>query len=360
MKEVQVKVPGHSYTIKLGSGVIKELPAELKRLNPSSCLIATNITVGSLYLKKATDLCNGMCRTESVVLPDGEAYKDWGSVSAILEKLASMGADRKSVVIALGGGVVGDLAGFAAAIYMRGIRFIQVPTTLLAMVDSSVGGKTGMNMTAGKNLVGTFHQPEAVIADSDFLRTLPEREIGAGIAEIIKHGVLADKTYFEELERDMEKLRALDPETVAEVVGRSCEIKAGVVSRDEKEKGERAKLNLGHTFGHAIEKLTGYGTWLHGEAVAVGTVLAAVTAEKQDKINCGDVKRIQDLIHRAGLPVRIAGISASKAIEAMKGDKKSTKGVPHFILPVAIGTTVIEEVPEGLIKEALLEEGYEP
>ena len=341
MKEVQVKVPGHSYTIKLGSGVIKELPAELKRLNPSSCLIATNITVGSLYLKKATDLCNGMCRTESVVLPDGEAYKDWGSVSAILEKLASMGADRKSI-------------------YMRGIRFIQVPTTLLAMVDSSVGGKTGMNMTAGKNLVGTFHQPEAVIADSDFLRTLPEREIGAGIAEIIKHGVLADKTYFEELERDMEKLRALDPETVAEVVGRSCEIKAGVVSRDEKEKGERAKLNLGHTFGHAIEKLTGYGTWLHGEAVAVGTVLAAVTAEKQGKINCGDVKRIQDLIHRAGLPVRIAGISASKAIEAMKGDKKSTKGVPHFILPVAIGTTVIEEVPEGLIKEALLEEGYEP
>ena len=318
MKEVQVKVPGHSYTIKLGSGVIKELPAELKRLNPSSCLIATNITVGSLYLKKATDLCNGMCRTESVVLPDGEAYKDWGSVSAILEKLASMGADRKSVVIALGGGVVGDLAGFAAAIYMRGIRFIQVPTTLLAMVDSSVGGKTGMNMTAGKNLVGTFHQ------------------------------------------RDMEKLRALDPETVAEVVGRSCEIKAGVVSRDEKEKGERAKLNLGHTFGHAIEKLTGYGTWLHGEAVAVGTVLAAVTAEKQGKINWGDVKRIQDLIHRAGLPVRIAGISASKAIEAMKGDKKSTKGVPHFILPVAIGTTVIEEVPEGLIKEALLEEGYEP
>ena len=254
-----------------------------------------------------------MCRTESVVLPDGEAYKDWGSVSAILEKLASMGADRKSVVIALGGGVVGDLAGFAAAIYMRGIRFIQVPTTLLAMVDSSVGGKTGMNMTAGKNLVGTFHQPEAVIADSAFLRTLPEREIGAG-----------------------------------------------VVSRDEKEKGERAKLNLGHTFGHAIEKLTGYGTWLHGEAVAVGTVLAAVTAEKQGKINCGDVKRIQDLIHRAGLPVRIAGISASKAIEAMKGDKKSTKGVPHFILPVAIGTTVIEEVPEGLIKEALLEEGYEP
>lgn len=352
MKEVQVKVPGHSYTIKLGSGVIKELPAELKRLNPSSCLIATNITVGSLYLKKATDLCNGMCRTESVVLPDGEAYKDWGSVSAILEKLASMGAGLQ-----VSGNCTRRRRGrrprrFAAAIYMRGIRFIQVPTTLLAMVDSSVGGKTGMNMTAGKNLVGTFHQPEAVIADSDFLRTLPEREIGAGIAEIIKHGVLADKTYFEELERDMEKLRALDPETVAEVVGRSCEIKAGVVSRDEKEKGERAKLNLGHTFGHAIEKLTGYGTWLHGEAVAVGTVLAAVTAEKQGKINCGDVKRIQDLIHRAGLPVRIAGISASKAIEAMKGDKKSTKGVPHFILPVAIGTTVIEEVPEGRIKES--------
>ena len=178
MKEVQVNVPGHSYTIKLGSGVIKDLPAELKRLNPSSCLIVTNITVGSLYLKKVSELCNTVCRTESVVLPDGEAYKDWNSVSAILEKLASMGADRKSVVIALGGGVVGDLAGFAAAIYMRGIRFIQVPTTLLAMVDSSVGGKTGMNMTAGKNLVGAFHQPSAgspstVSAMSPSLRERP-------------------------------------------------------------------------------------------------------------------------------------------------------------------------------------------
>ena len=337
MKEVQVKVPGHSYTIKLGSGVIKELPAELKRLNPSSCLIATNITVGSLYLKKATDLCNGMCRTESVVLPDGEAYKDWGSVSAILEKLASMGADRKSVVIALGGGVVGDLAGFAAAIYMRGIRFIQVPTTLLAMVDSSVGGKTGMNMTAGKNLVGTFHQPEAVIADSDFLRTLPEREIGAGIAEIIKHGVLADKTYFEELERDMEKLRALDPETVAEVVGRSCEIKAGVVSRDEKEKGERAKLNLGHTFGHGIEALSGY-TVSHGHAVASGICFIMNCAVKRGLCPENALARLEKLLKKYSLdPFIYRSYDIHELISASSHDKKKNGDKITLVIPRDIG-----------------------
>ena len=239
MIKVAVKAKSHSYDIFLGEGCVGLLAEELKRLNPSSVLIVTNATVGPLYLQEVSRICAEAASVSSVILPDGEKYKDWQSVSLILENLAASGADRKSVVIALGGGVVGDLAGFAAAIYMRGIRFIQVPTTLLALVDSSVGGKTGMNMRAGKNLVGAFHQPEAVIADTAFLKTLPKREVAAGIGEIIKHGVLADKAYFERLERDIEKLSALDHQTVAEVVARSCEIKADVVSRDETEKGER-------------------------------------------------------------------------------------------------------------------------
>ncbi len=331
MIKVAVKAKSHSYDIFLGEGCVGLLAEELKRLNPSSVLIVTNATVGPLYLQEVSRICAEAASVSSVILPDGEKYKDWQSVSLILEKLAASGADRKSVVIALGGGVVGDLAGFAAAIYMRGIRFIQVPTTLLALVDSSVGGKTGMNMRAGKNLVGAFHQPEAVIADTAFLKTLPKREVAAGIGEIIKHGVLADKAYFERLERDIEKLSALDHQTVAEVVARSCEIKADVVSRDETEKGERAKLNLGHTFGHAIEKLCGFGTWLHGEAVGAGLVLAAQTSVALGKMSEADALRVEKLVQCAHLPVRIPGLSAQAAIDAMKGDKKSTKGVPKFI-----------------------------
>ena len=360
MIKVAVKAKSHSYDIFLGEGCVGLLAEELKRLNPSSVLIVTNATVGPLYLQEVSRICAEAASVSSVILPDGEKYKDWQSVSLILEKLAASGADRKSVVIALGGGVVGDLAGFAAAIYMRGIRFIQVPTTLLALVDSSVGGKTGMNMRAGKNLVGAFHQPEAVIADTAFLKTLPKREVAAGIGEIIKHGVLADKAYFERLERDIEKLSALDHQTVTEVVARSCEIKADVVSRDETEKGERAKLNLGHTFGHAIEKLCGFGTWLHGEAVGAGLVLAAQTSVALGKMSEADALRVEKLVQCAHLPVRIPGLSAQAAIDAMKGDKKSTKGVPKFILPEGTGSAVIQEVPEEVIREVLLKEGYEP
>lgn len=360
MKEVLVKVPQASYSIYLGEGVTRLLPEVLFKLKPSGCMVVTNTTVGPLYLKEVKRLCQDVCPTSEVVLPDGEHFKKWPTLSMILEALASTGADRKSIIIALGGGVVGDLAGFAAAIYMRGIRFIQVPTTLLAMVDSSVGGKTGMNMSAGKNLIGAFHQPEAVIADTSFLKTLPQREVGAGIGEIIKHGLLADKEYFEGLEKCMESLKALDAETVAAIVGRSAEIKAAVVSRDEKEKGERAKLNLGHTFAHAIEKLTGYGTWLHGEAVGVGLILAAKTSQRMGKIGPEEVERVKAIVARAGLPVKIEGISADAAIEAMRGDKKSTRGIPHFIMLDEIGRSVITEVPEELIRAVLLEEGYLP
>lgn len=358
MITVDVQVREAPYKIYLGEGILDRLAEEISAQNPSSVLVVTNVTVGVLYAKKVCEISSKICRTEVVYLPDGERYKSWAAFSEILEALAQMKADRHSLVIALGGGVVGDMAGFAAATYMRGIDFIQVPTTLLALVDSSVGGKTGMNMRAGKNLLGAFHQPKAVIADTAFLTTLPRREVSAGLAEIIKHGLLADAKYFDEIERDIDKLTALDHEVVARVVARSCQIKAAVVSRDAKEKGERAKLNLGHTFGHAIEKLAGYGTWLHGEAVACGLVLAARASQKLGKISSSDVQRIIALVKRAGLPTEIPGISLSKAIEAMKSDKKSSGGVIRFVLLNAIGEAYVDELPENILEEVLLEGGF--
>ena len=358
--KVRVNAKSHAYDILLGDGAVGHLKAELERLKPSSVLIVTNCTVAPLYLEQVRRLGEAVAPTFSLILPDGEQFKDFDSVSMILERLCSVGADRKSVLLALGGGVVGDLAGFAAAIYMRGIRFIQIPTTLLAIVDSSVGGKTGMNLRSGKNLVGAFHQPEAVIADTSFLKTLPSREVSAGIGEIIKHGLLADRDYFERLEKDMEKLIALDAHTLAEIVADSCRIKASVVSRDETEKGERAKLNLGHTFGHAIEKLTGFGTWLHGEAVGCGLVLAARASEKLGLLKSADTARVRALVKRAGLPDKIPGLSAQAALDAMKGDKKSTGGVPKFILLNSLGNSFVTEVLEEVIRETLLEEGYIP
>ncbi len=358
MISIDVNVKSAPYKIYLGENIFAQIAHELNNLKPSSALIVTNTTVGPLYGEKALKVCNEAVRTELVALPDGEAFKNWDSVYMILTKLAGMGADRKSVVIALGGGVVGDLAGFAASIYMRGIKFIQVPTTLLAQVDSSVGGKTGMNMPAGKNMIGSFHQPSAVIADSAVLKTLPPREVSAGIGEIIKHGMLADAKYFAELEKDMELLTGLDSQTVSKIVADSCRIKAAVVAEDEKEAGRRACLNLGHTFGHAIEKLTGYGTWLHGEAVGCGLMLAANLSQKLGNISQDDTDRVKNLLIRANLPVRIEGLSLEEALLAMKGDKKSTGGVIHFVLLNNLGESYVSEVPEKLVRQVLIEGGY--
>lgn len=360
MITIDVNVKNSPYKIYLGENILPLIGSELQKLKASSALIVTNTTVGPLYEEQISNICNAVVRTESVRLPDGEAYKNWDSVLMILNKLAGMKADRKSVVIALGGGVVGDLAGFAASIYMRGIRFIQVPTTLLAQVDSSVGGKTGMNMPYGKNMVGSFYQPSVVIADSNVLRTLPAREISAGLGEIIKHGMLADKDYFAELEAKMEQLRELEAEEIAKIVAGSCRIKSAVVSEDEKEAGRRACLNLGHTFGHAIEKLTGYGTWLHGEAVGCGLLLAAQTGRKLGKVSEEEVSKVELLLKRANLPTRIEGLSIDDAIEAMRGDKKSTSGVNHFVLMDGLGKSYVSEVPEEIIREVLLEGGYKP
>lgn len=360
MISIDVNVKSAPYKIYLGENILPQLSEELKKLNPSSALIVTNTTVGPLYGSEVLDICSKAVRTDMIELPDGEAFKNWDSVFMILTKLAEMRADRKSVVVALGGGVVGDLAGFGASIYMRGIKFIQVPTTLLAQVDSSVGGKTGMNMAAGKNMVGSFHQPAAVIADAVVLKTLPAREVSAGIGEIIKHGMLADLNYFVELEDKMESLVSLDSDEVAKIVGGSCRIKASVVAEDEKESGRRACLNLGHTFGHAVEKLSGYGTWLHGEAVGCGLMLAANLSKKLGNLSEEDVNRVGALLKRANLPTRIEGLSLEEAVQAMKGDKKSTGGVIHFVLLKKLGESYVSEVPEKLIREVLLEGGYRP
>ena len=358
MITVDVNVKNAPYTIFLGAGTISVLKDQLQMLVPTKLLIVTNVTVGKLYGAKVKEICSSVCKTEMVELPDGEQFKKWSSRNLILTKLARMQADRKSVVVALGGGVVGDLAGFAAAIYMRGIKFVQVPTTLLALVDSSVGGKTGMNLPEGKNLVGAFHQPSAVIADINFLKTLPKREVSAGLAEIIKHGLLADKKYFEFVEQHIEQLRNLEPEIVTQVVAGSCEIKAEIVRKDTKESSIRALLNLGHTFGHAIEKLTGYGTWLHGEAVGCGLVLAARASQELLELDEPKVQRIISVVEKAGLPTKIPGIALDEAILAMKGDKKSTNGKIHFILLKDLGQSYIAEMEDEDLTRVLSKEGY--
>ncbi len=291
-------------------------------------------------------------------LPGGETGKDMRAVEAVLDALLAAGADRKSIVIALGGGVVGDIAGFAAAIYMRGIRFVQVPTTLLAQVDSSVGGKTGVNHPRGKNLIGAFHQPEAVVADTDTLRTLPQRELSAGLAEVLKHGLLADADYFAQVTGDLPRLLACDERALTAAIGRSCEIKAAIVARDEKESGERALLNLGHTFGHAIEALTGYERWLHGEAVGCGMCLAADLSQRLGLITRMDVEAVERAVAAAKLPTRIEGLSRAAALESMRGDKKTEAGEIRFIVLERIGRAVQRAVPAAALEATLAAGGY--
>jgi 3-dehydroquinate synthase len=270
---------------------------------------------------------------ESIALPDGEAYKTLESAAAVMDRLVGMRAGRDSTVLALGGGVVGDIAGFAAACYMRGIDFVQVPTTLLAQVDSSVGGKTGVNHAKGKNLIGAFHQPRLVLIDTDTLGSLPQRELRAGIAEIIKHGAIADAAFFEWLEKNVAALDARDPAALGFAIRRSCEIKAAVVAADEREHGARALLNFGHTFGHAIENALGYGEWLHGEAVAAGMVMAA----RLSGIDVPEVDRLRRMLETAGLPASPPDVEPDALRAAMDLDKKATAGRLRFVLLKRIG-----------------------
>ncbi len=356
MIEIDVDLGERSYPILIGEGALAAAGSEAARLKATRVLVVTNTTVGPLYAARVVESLQAAlpdARVGVAELPDGESYKDLAHVNTILEAAVDAGLDRKSLMVALGGGVVGDMTGFAASMWMRGIGFMQIPTTLLAQVDSSVGGKTGVNLAAGKNLIGAFHQPSSVLIDPAVLKTLPARQVSAGIAEVIKYGFLGDAAFVGKLEEKMPALRALDSAVVSEIVAHCCRMKADIVRRDEKETGERAKLNLGHTFGHAIEKLTGYGRWLHGEAVAAGTVMAADLSARLGYITEEDVGRIRALVAAAGLPEQIGGIDAAAAWQAMLGDKKTLGGVVRFILMHAVGESAVERVPQEAVFETM-------
>ena len=357
MRCINVDLGQRSYRIAIGNGLLDRLHEFVAPLDPTSIVIVTNEVVGPLYAQRAQRAMTGVS-TSVVSLPDGEQHKQWPSVSQVLDAMVNARVDRRGVIVALGGGVIGDIAGFAASVYMRGIRYVQVPTTLLAQVDSSVGGKTGINHPSGKNLIGAFHQPSAVVSDTYTLKTLPPRELSAGLAEILKHGLVADAGYFEHMVASTESLRMHDAAALAEAIAGSCEIKASIIARDEREAGERALLNLGHTFGHAIEAMTGYSRWLHGEAVGCGLVLAAKLSSLLGSLAPSDVKTIETAVSRAGLPTRVEGLSALNAIEAMRGDKKADAGQIRFIVLDRIGRASQRAVPQPVLLQALTAGGF--
>lgn len=358
MLRIRVDIPRAAYDIAIGSGLIGRCDEFVAPLAPTSIVVVTDEVVGPLYAETAARALRRVAPATVVALPGGEESKSLGTAARVVDALVSAGADRRSVVVALGGGVTGDIAGFAASIYMRGIRYVQVPTTLLAQVDSSVGGKTGVNHASGKNLLGAFHQPSAVIADTDTLRTLAPRELSAGLAEVLKHGLLADADYFASVERDLPRLLACDDAALTAAIARSCEIKSQVVARDERESGERALLNLGHTFAHAIEALTGYSRWLHGEAVGCGLCLAADLSRRLDLIAAEDAERIEAAVGAARLPVRIPGLSARAALTSMRGDKKAESGRIRFVLLERLGKAIQRTVPDAALAETLAAGGY--
>ena len=331
-RTIKVELGTRSYPIVIGSGLLDGGFDLSEYIIGEDCLVVTNETVGPLYLNKLRANLAGKT-VESIALPDGEKYKTTDTLHQVLDKLVAVGANRDTTVVALGGGVVGDIAGFAAASYMRGVGFVQVPTTLLAQVDSSVGGKTGINHPQGKNLIGAFYQPGVVLIDTDTLQTLPERELKAGLAEVVKYGAIADAAFLAWLEENIEALLEGEPQALAHAIQRSCELKAEVVAEDEREMGRRAILNFGHTFGHAIEHSLGYGEWLHGEAVAAGMVMAAKLSDIADE----DALRLRALIERAGLPTGPPAIGADKLLHAMSRDKKVQGKGLRFVLLRELG-----------------------
>lgn len=340
MQRIEVKLGLRSYPILIGAGVMDRGDELAKAIPARDVLLVTNTTVGPLYAQRLTAALAPR-RCIEVALPDGEVHKTLANVSRMLDVLVANRFSRDACVVALGGGVVGDMAGFAAACYQRGISFVQVPTTLLAQVDSSVGGKTGVNHPGGKNLIGAFHQPAAVFADTNSLNTLPDRELRAGLAEVIKYGLIVDREFFDWLEANAAALLARDPAALAHAIKRSCEIKAEIVGRDEREQGERALLNLGHTFGHAIESATNYSTWLHGEAVAAGMLLATDMSARLGWVNAADVGRVERILAAFGLPVDVSSLAADTLADKMKIDKKVAAGRIRLVLLKAIGKSVV-------------------
>jgi 3-dehydroquinate synthase len=344
---LNVELDERSYPITIGPGLLDDPALLARHVAGSKVAIVTNTTVAPLYLDKvAAPLRADGREVVEIVLPDGEEYKTWACLNQVFDALLANKCDRKTTLVALGGGVIGDMTGFAAATYMRGVPFVQIPTTLLAQVDSSVGGKTGINHPLGKNMIGAFYQPRAVLADTSTLGTLPARELSAGLAEVIKHGAILDGEFFDWIEQNIGQLVARDPAALAYAIARSCEIKADVVRKDEREGGLRAVLNFGHTFGHAIEAGMGYGSWLHGEAVGCGMVMAADLSHRIGLVDAATVERVRALVQAAGLPVVAPDLGAERWIELMEVDKKNEGGAIKFILLKPLGSPSIASVPQ--------------
>ena len=351
---VPIDLGERSYDILIGAGLLDN-PASFDGLPDAACAaIVSNPTVAPLYAARLrAALGHRYARVLSIELPDGEAHKDWASLNAIFDALLAAGCDRRTLLFALGGGVIGDVAGFAAACYMRGVPFVQVPTTLLAQVDSSVGGKTAINHPLGKNMIGAFYQPLRVVADLSTLDTLPPRELSAGLAEVIKYGPIADEAFLDWLDANLDALLARDKAALAHAVRRSCEIKAWVVAQDERESGLRAILNFGHTFGHAIESGLGYGEWLHGEAVGCGMVMAADLSARLGMIEAARVDRLVRLVERARLPIHGPRLGVERYLELMRLDKKSQAGEIRFVLLDGPGRAVVRGAPDAHVARVI-------
>ncbi len=355
IETLNVALDERSYPIHIGPGLLSKAELILPHIKQKKVVVVSNETVAPLYLSRlCATLADGGVDVLPIVLPDGEQFKTWESLNLIFDALLQARCERNTILIALGGGVIGDMGGFAAACYQRGMPFIQVPTTLLSQVDSSVGGKTAINHPMGKNMIGAFYQPKLVLADISTLDTLPDRELKAGLAEVIKYGLIRDPEFFDWLEANLDKLLARDQSALVYAVRRSCANKADVVAADERESGERALLNLGHTFGHAIETGMGYGEWLHGEAVAAGTLIAAELSCRLGWIDVGAVARIERIFVRAGLPVTGPQLGAERYLELMSHDKKVLDGKLRLVLLRGIGKAVVSDVAtDAQIVEAI-------
>ena len=353
---VRIELAERSYDIHIAPGALRD-PLSYDGLPRSrDAMVVTNVTVGPLFAQALQDVLKARhARIHQVLLPDGEGFKDWQTLNLIFDELLRHGCDRKTVLYALGGGVVGDITGFAAACYMRGVPFVQIPTTLLAQVDSSVGGKTAINHPLGKNMIGAFYQPLRVIADLDTLKSLPRREVAAGLAEVIKYGPIADDAFFTWIERHAGELVELQPAALAHAVRRSCEIKAEVVGQDEREGGIRAILNFGHTFGHAIEAGLGFGTWLHGEAVGCGMVMAATLSMRLGLVEPAYVARLRALVERVGLPTKAPDLGRDRWLELMRVDKKAEDGHVRYVVIEAPGRAAVRAVPDDLVAGVIAE-----
>ncbi len=355
METVRVGLGARAYCVHIGAGVLDDAALYAPHVAGRRVAVVTNAVVAPLYLQRLEAALRASgAQPAAIVLPDGEQTKDWVTLERVFDCLLAERFGRDAVVVALGGGVIGDLAGFAAAIFQRGVPFIQIPTTLLAQVDSSVGGKTAINHPRGKNMIGAFHQPLAVIADLAALDTLPERELRAGLAEVIKYGFSLDGEFAHWLEANLERLLARERPALAHAVRRSCELKADIVARDERESGPRALLNFGHTFGHAIETAQGYGVWLHGEAIAAGMVMAAELSVHLALLPRVEVLRLRALLSRAGLPVASPAIEPGRLLELMRGDKKAARGRLRFVVLRGFGSAVIcDDVDDELVVKAI-------